>query len=168
MWQLFHRTQAVSLNSDSTCDLAFGEKCRYYPALSPDGRHIAWVDDTHAVHVHDGTTGKLVRTLRSEKKLPQEGCNDADLVFSPDGEHLIVTTYQHDIFKRPKDEEWVTLPTRVFHVASGKEVSRFYTNPETTNKSLSLSCAAASPDGRLLAVAEKESGGFAHQIPICW
>jgi WD40 repeat protein len=128
------------------------------PVFSPDGKSIGWVDRANAVHLHDSATGKLIRTFHSEKELPNAECNDADLLFSPDGKHLIVTTYQHDILKRPDGVAWVTLPTRVFHVASGREVSRFYTNPETTNKALQHSCTACSPDGRLLAVAEPESG----------
>jgi WD40 repeat protein len=108
--------------------------------------------------VHDGVTGKLIRTLRSTRKLPKTECNDASLLFSPDGEHLIATTYMHDLFKRPNETEgWATLPTRVFNLASGREAGRFYCNPETTSQALRHSCEACSPEGRLLAVAETES-----------
>lgn len=128
------------------------------PVFSADGKALAWADRAHDVHVHDAATGKLVRTLHSEEQLPAEECGDAEVLFSPGGEYVAVTTYLHDILKRPDGEKWVTLPTRVFRVATGREVSRFYTNPETANTALKHSCAACSPDGRLLAVAEVESG----------
>lgn len=126
------------------------------PVFAADGKTLGWVDRANDVHTHDAVTGKRIRTCHSEEKLPKDECTDADLLFAPDGAHLIVTTYRHDILKRPDGKEWVTMPTRVFHVASGREVSRFYTNPRTTNTALKR--AAASPDGRLLAVAETDSG----------
>jgi len=127
--------------------------------FSPDGRFIAWADRSHAVHVHDGITGKRVRTLVSARKLPLQECGNAGLLFSPDAEHLIIVSDYHELFKSPDpDKGSATLPTRVFHVASGREVSRFYNNPKTTNKALQHSCLACSPNGRLLAAAEQESG----------
>ena len=50
------------------------------------------------------------------------------------------------------------LPLRLFRVSRGREVRRFYANPMKESKGGSLSCAAWSPDGRLFAVAERESG----------
>jgi WD40 repeat protein len=142
-----------------TGDIALKNRLSWVvPVFSTDGKSVGWVDRVNDVHLHDAVTGKQIRTFHSEKELSSEECTDADLLFTLDGKHLIVTAYRHDILKRPDGVAWVTLPTRVFHVASGREVSRFYTNPETTNKALKHSCAAASPDGRFLAVAEPESG----------
>jgi len=77
---------------------------------------------------------------------------------SPDGRRIIVTTYLHELFADPDDEKkWNTLPTRVFDVATGKEIHRFYGNPEKKRSAARYSCSACSPDGRLLAVAEGES-----------
>jgi WD40 repeat protein len=109
------------------------------------------------VHLHDNTTGKAVRTIRSVRALDTKECNDAQILFSPDGKQLIVTTFLHDYSERPDGEKWRTLPTRVFGVADGEEISRFYGNPETTSRALPYECAACSPDGRLLALAEPES-----------
>ena len=52
----------------------------------------------------------------------------------------------------------MTLPTRVFQVSSGREIIRFYANPRKESRAARLSCAAWSPDSRLLAVAEEGSG----------
>jgi WD40 repeat protein len=129
------------------------------PVFSPDGKTLAWADHANDVHLHDAVTGKLMRTLRSIQPLPSKECNDGDVLFSPDGQYLIVTTYCHELFADPNDDtKWNTLPTRVFDVASGKEVRRFYGNPEKTRSAAAFSCVACSPDNRLLAVAEKESG----------
>jgi WD40 repeat protein len=128
----------------------------YFPAISDDGRFVAWADSSSVVHVHDGVSGKLVREMRSEK-MPRNECNDADILFTPDGSHVIVTTYQHDLFRKPDGDKWVTLPTRVFRVSDGQEVSRFYTNPRSTNRAMRLACFAVSKSGRLLALAEKDS-----------
>jgi WD40 repeat protein len=125
-------------------------------AYSPDGRFVAWADNANDVHLHDGTTGKLVRTLRSTQPLPKTECDDARFLFTPDGEYLIVTTYLHHWISY--GEKPYTQPTRVFHVASGREVGRFYTNPDKEEDAGRQSCATCSPDGRLLAVAEEESG----------
>ena len=65
--------------------------------------------------------------------------------------------YLHDILRKPNGEKWYTLPTRVFRVADGREIGRFNSNPDTTNRALRHACAACSPDGRLLALAEPES-----------
>jgi WD40 repeat protein len=129
------------------------------PVFSPDAKTIGWVDRAHDVHLHDAVTGKLVRTLRSTQDLPRNECNDADLLFSPDGKRLIVATYYHEVLADPRDaEKWNTQPIRVFDIASGKEVRRFYANPEKTRRAARLSCAACSPDNRTLALAEEESG----------
>jgi WD40 repeat protein len=140
-----------------TGEMTTPRRIGYYPAISPDGRLIAWADRSHAVHLHDGTTGNLVRTLRNVRALDTKECNDASLLFSPDGTQLIVTTYLHDILVKPDGKKWRTLPTRVFRVADGEEISRFYSNPETTSRALKYACATCSPDGRLLALAEPES-----------
>jgi WD40 repeat protein len=132
-----------------------------YPVFSPNGRLVALADADLAVHLYDAVSASLVRTLRSFQPLPKDTCNDASLVFSPDNEYLIVTTYLHELFSYPKDaDKWNTLPTRVFHVRSGKEISRFYANPQSTRQAGRFSCSACSPDGRLLAVAEEESGSI--------
>ena len=129
----------------------------YHPAISSDGHLIAWADRSHAIHLHDGASGKLVRTLRSVRSIDREECNNADILFTQDGTHLIVTTYLHDILRRPDGDKWYTLPTRVFRVADGREIGRFYSNPDTMNRTLRHACAACSPDGRLLALAEPDS-----------
>lgn len=129
------------------------------PAFSDNGKMLAWTDRANDTHLHDAVTGKKIRTFHSEKELPLTECEDADVLLSPGGEYLIVTTYRHELFRRPDNASyWITCPTRVFHVASGREVGRFCSNPQTTTKGLRLTCAANSPDGKLLAVAEKESG----------
>ncbi len=141
----------------NTGEMETPHRAGYYPAISPDGRLIAWADESHAVHLHDSATGRLIRVLRSIQALETAECNNADILFSPDSTQLIVTTYLHDILRRPDGNKWRTLPTRVFRVADGKEISRFYSNPTTTIRALQYACAACSPDGRLLAVAEPES-----------
>ncbi len=131
------------------------------PVFSPDGTTLGWADRANDVHLHDAVTGKLIRTLRSTQPLPRNECGDADLLFSPDGRYVFVTTYCHELFAAPNDEaKFNTLPTRVFDVASGKEIRRFYGNLEKTRGAARFSCAACSPDNRLLAVAEKESGAI--------
>lgn len=115
-----------------------------YPVFSPDGRLITWMDRANAVYLHDAMTGKIVRTLRSSRPLPKtEGNNDV-LLFSPNSEYLI----EH----RPEQ------PICVFQVSTGREINRFYASAEKMRKAKSLSCAACSPDGRFLAVAEHKSG----------
>jgi WD40 repeat protein len=128
------------------------------PKFSPDGKTIGWADCANDVHLHDSVTGQLIQTLRSTQPLPKTECGHADLLFSSDGLHVIVTTYCHELFADPNNaEKWNTLPTRVFDVARGKEIRRFYGNPAKTRSAAQYSCAACSPDNRLLAVAEKES-----------
>jgi hypothetical protein len=127
-----------------------------YPVFSPDGRFVAWTDSANTVHLHDAATGKSSHTLTSTRSLPKTECNDAKLLFSSDAEYIAVTTYLgHFVWEKARR---YTSPTRVFHVGSGKEVGRFYSNPDKTDEAGRLSCAAWSPDGRLLAVAEEESG----------
>jgi WD40 repeat protein len=132
------------------------DRAGYYPAISADGRFIAWADYSNVVHLHDGTSGKLIRRLYS-RNLAKSECNDASIVFTPDGSHVIVTTYNCDSFRKQDGDKWLTFPTRVFRVADGQEVSRFYTNLQTTTRAMPLSCSAVSPDGQILAVAEKDS-----------
>jgi WD40 repeat protein len=130
-----------------------------YPVFSPNGRVVAWADRAGAAHLYDAATGKPVGTLSSSRPLPRAEVDNADLFFSPDGEFLFAATYLHEQFSKPEEtDKWDTLPTRVFHVASGREVGRFYANPEKASRAGRVSCAACSPDNRLLAVAEEESG----------
>ncbi|HWG44849.1 MAG TPA: hypothetical protein VN688_18895, partial [Gemmataceae bacterium] len=124
-----------------------------YPVFSPNNQLVACADPSGGVHLHDAVTGKIVRTLRSSRPLSETNGRDGDLVFSPDGERLIVTTYLYG----PKSKR-TTLPARVFRVSSGWEIGRFSTNPEKTASTDWLSCAAWSPNGQLLAVAGEESG----------
>jgi WD40 repeat protein len=128
------------------------------PAYSPNGRIVAWADRAGAIHLHDAVTGKLVRTLRSLRPLPDIEFHDSNIVFSPDVEYVSVTPRQFQVLLEEKVR--ATLATRVFHIPSGKEISRFFANPEQGEKAAQLSCAACSPDGRLLAVAEEESGNI--------
>ncbi len=128
------------------------------PTFSKDGKMLAWADRTGDVHLHDGINGKPIRTLHSEKKLIEGECRDANTLFSGNGEYLIVTASRHGFLEKPDDKDWEILPTRVFQVSTGKEISRFYTNPETKDKSTGVSCVASSPNGSLVAFAEKESG----------
>jgi WD40 repeat protein len=128
------------------------------PVYSPDGKTIAWADRANNVYLHDSSTGKPVRTLRSDRPLPKKECDGASLLFSPDGQYVVVTTYCHELLANPTDAaKWNTLPTRVFGIASGKEIRRFYGNPDKTRSAAAFSSAACSPDGRLIAVAEEES-----------
>jgi hypothetical protein len=113
-------------------------------AFSPDGRFLVREDGFGLVHLHDAATGKTMRTLRASRPLPQVELDKADLLFSLDSGYVI--------------EAWPGLLMRVFHVSSGREVARFYVNPEDTSNAHQLSCMACSPDGRFLAVAEKYSG----------
>jgi WD40 repeat protein len=130
-----------------------------YPTYSPDGGTIAWAEDTHDVNLYDGQTGKFLRKLHSARPLPRASSTDALLVFSPDSEFLIVGSSWGVLSANPQDEEnYNTLPVRVFEVASGREVSRFHANPTKTSRAARLACGAVSPDRRLLAVAEEESG----------
>jgi WD40 repeat protein len=127
------------------------------PVFSSNGRLVAWADRDNVVHLHDALTGKGIRSLQSKRPLSKLMCNDADLLFSPDSEYLAITTYLgHYVWEDEKERH--TLPTRIFHVPTGKEIRRFHVNPESADKAANLSCAAWSPDGRLLAVAEQESG----------
>jgi WD40 repeat protein len=114
------------------------------PVFSPNGRLVAWTDRANAIYLHDAITGKIVRALRSTRPLTNTEANNDVLLFSTDCEYLIAN--------RPEQ------PIRVFQVSSGREIIRFYANPEKTSKAKSLSCSACSPDDRLLAIAEKDSG----------
>jgi WD40 repeat protein len=130
-----------------------------YPDLSPNGRTVAWANKANGVTLYDATTGRVTAKMQSVRALFDREPDDASLVFSDDGEYLIVTTYHHETFDLPRDpEKWHTFPVRVFRVSSGTEVSRFYANPGATTQGEKISCAACSPDNRTLAVAEAESG----------
>ncbi|MGH7223046.1 MAG: hypothetical protein ACRELF_07450, partial [Gemmataceae bacterium] len=122
------------------------------PVISPDGRLVAWANGVGSVHLYDAVTGKMVRTLRPSKPLSEWDHVDAKLLFSSDGEQLIVTTYDTSVSMTTPQ------PTRVFQVRGGREILRFYANPTKTNRAEPLSCMVCSPDGRLQAVAEKYSG----------
>jgi WD40 repeat protein len=129
------------------------------PAFSPDGRVVAWLDRSHDVLLFDAITGKKERTLHSSRAMSVQECNNGRLDFSPDGELLIVSSWNGDTFAPREDvEKWTMLPTRVFNRTTGREVSRFYDNPEKTTRGGQPACAVCSPDGRLFAVAEEESG----------
>jgi WD40 repeat protein len=112
--------------------------------FSPDGRLIAWAAHSGGVHLHDAVSGKAVRTLHSVRSFATVDRIGACLLFSPDSEYAI--------------EGRLMLPMRVFQVSSGREIARFYGNPEQKSKAGALSCLACSPDNRLIAVAEEESG----------
>ncbi|MGH7221972.1 MAG: hypothetical protein ACRELF_01960, partial [Gemmataceae bacterium] len=131
------------------------ENLRSDPLFSPNGRIVAWADSSAAVHLHDSVSGKAIRILPSSRPLPEATCHR--LVFSSDGEQLIVAAFLEDS-DRPAGERTIVLPLRVFSLAAGREISRFYADPKQTNKAPPVSCMACSPDNRLLAVAEKYSG----------
>jgi WD40 repeat protein len=129
-----------------------------HPVYSPDGRFFTWADRTGAVRFHDAVTGKIARTLRSARELPGGECKGGRLLFSPDGEVLIVTTHLRDPSGISTDaDRWSTV-ARVFHVPSGREIGRFLITPETGRHAGPLSAGVCSPDNRLLAFAEEESG----------
>ncbi|MGH7221973.1 MAG: WD40 repeat domain-containing protein, partial [Gemmataceae bacterium] len=135
----------------------FKTELKGHRVLSRNGRLVACVTGDGVVHLHDAATGKSVRTLRSSRPhLESEGDN-ARLVFSADGEQLIVATHRYDA-RKPEGEQHIALPVSVFQLCSGREMFRFYVNPEKTNRAARLSCLACSPDGRLLAVAEDYCG----------
>jgi WD40 repeat protein len=149
-------------DSVSLYDIRTGKKTGEFPSsdsvgraftFSPDSRMLAWPDESHAVHLVDAESGKALRTLAARPPIPDR-CNGAKLLFTPDGSHLVVATDDHP----PVGSGGQAFPVRVIRVADGRPVARFYSNPQTTRGAVELSCAACSPDGRLLAVAEKESG----------
>jgi WD40 repeat protein len=128
------------------------------PIFSPNGRLAAWADSAGTVHLHDAVSGKDLRTLRSSRPLPKvEGDDDYDLLFSPDGELLILSTSRYNAFTSGEERETM-LPVRVFQISSGREIVRFYANPDKKRKAHPPSCMACSPNRRLLAVAEIGSG----------
>jgi WD40 repeat protein len=125
------------------------------PILSPNGRLLAWVDPMGAVHLHDAVTGKSVRTLRSSRPLSKVDSlySRFGLLFSPDGEQLVATGYLEAGSREP-----IRLPICVLQISNGREIARFYAGPEKTSRTAELPCMACSPDGRLLAIAEKYAG----------
>jgi len=133
----------------------------YHPVLSPDGRYIAWANKRNGVTLYDATSGEVEKELQSTAPLGGPECNEATIFFSPGSEYLIVTTYFYELFAKPEEiKKWHTFPTRVFEIATGKEISRFYVNPEKASKSEHIACAACASDKRLLAFAEEESGAI--------
>jgi Tol biopolymer transport system component len=131
-----------------------------YPTFSRDGKRVAWAAKDNSVRLFDGTTGKPLATLRSYAGLPVKECDDATVNFCPTGRQVAVTAlHGHRSFSSSLDEQRrTTFPTRVFDADTGRQIARFYTNPEKKEKAAPPSCSAWSPDGRLLAFAEKESG----------
>lgn len=129
------------------------------PIFSPNGQLVAWVEDTGIVHLHDANTGKSEQTLRPCRPLRKSDKIEShfNLCFSPDGAQLIATGWLMD-HSDPGSESPIRLPARVFDVASGREITQFYTHTEKTSNGPALLCTACSRDGRLLAVAEKYSG----------
>ncbi len=128
------------------------------PVFTRDGKTIGWVDYFGDVHLHDSTTGKLIRSLRSTLPLRKRECNDAELLLSPDGQIVIVTTYYHSRYASPESGEEQPMPvTRVFDVTLDKEIRRFGGNSKSSKVPVRHSCSAISPDGRLLAVADEDS-----------
>ncbi|HTU22390.1 MAG TPA: hypothetical protein VMG10_30400 [Gemmataceae bacterium] len=121
-------------------------------AFSPDSRLVALANDDGSVQLYDAVTGKAVHTLRSSKPLPEGEASHAHLSFSPNGDRLIVTVHNYS------GDNYLQQPTRVFDLSRGREIFRFYASSRTTRTAAELSCMVCSPDGRLLAVAEKYSG----------
>src|SRR5262249_50082141 len=108
-----------------------------FASFSPDSRIVAHADRKNSVQLFDAANGQLIRTLQSSLELPKPECSGAHVLWSPDGELVIVTNYfQTGIAPSP----WIT---RVFHVASGKEVSRFMSNPKNSHQ---FNCIACSPN----------------------
>lgn len=120
---------------------------------SPDGGTLAWVDNTHDVHLHDAATGKLVRTLHTDAP-PRDECVDADVLFTPDGERVIVTGYTHREVKGTLDYDFTTLPTRVFRASDGKELNHFDTNTDLVRAMLVYHRGPSVTDGTRLAVTD--------------
>jgi WD40 repeat protein len=129
--------------------------------FSPDGRLLAWMDRDGNIQLGNPATGKLVRTLRSSGPVAEgtKRPKTTTLLFSPDGDLLLATSSFYDVdFGKDAAFRYTMLPLRLFQVSRGREIRRFYANPTKASKGGPLSCAAWSPDGRLLAVAEEESG----------
>lgn len=125
-----------------------------YPVFSPGGRLVAWAAHDNTVRLFDGKTGKFLDALRPYRRLPNEGCDDARLAFSPDGRFLAAVCLRGHRGAGPR----ATFPARVFAVRSGRQIASFHANPEQKEKAAPPSCAAFSPDGRLMAFAEEGSG----------
>jgi dipeptidyl aminopeptidase/acylaminoacyl peptidase len=77
---------------------------------------------------------------------------DQLLAFSPDGDYLaaVPSAHRHELLNVLKP-----MPVRVFHVASGKEITRFFLHAEDEGNSDAAVALTFSPDGHLLAVVEK-------------
>jgi WD40 repeat protein len=70
--------------------------------------------------------------------------------------HLIVLSDNQEVLSPPNiDKGTVTYPARVFRVADGRELSRFYTNRQLTRLAPRIVCSECSKE--LLAVAEEKS-----------
>lgn len=130
-----------------------GENQEGEPVFSPDGRRIAWADRDGSVNLCDAVSGKRVEEWRSTKPLPKEVIACPLLRFTPDGKRLLVAVHTSS-----EDDFHTQLPLRIFRVSNGREIRRFYANPKMQSNANELTCMVCSPDGRLVAVAEKFSG----------
>jgi RNA polymerase sigma factor (sigma-70 family) len=114
-------------------DVASGEERRkfplppgsYVPAISPDGKTLAWGDQDYWIHLWDVAEGKELRRLANRVQGLSGG------VFSPDGRILALSLVDH-----------AQLQTWLWNVASGKVVSKL------AGRSFRP---AFSPDGKLIA-----------------
>ncbi len=136
------------------------------PTFSHDGKLVACAEDADAFHLHDGSTGKRSRTLRPSRPLPPPPLDGGhkpiatmSFSFSPEGERLAVSGY-HVAVRRDSPNHstliLVSLPTVIFRVSDGKELTRLYPDPENKDKARPPSHLALSPGGHLLAVADKK------------
>lgn len=132
------------------------------PIFSPDGRMIAILDASNRVHFHDAVTGKLIRKSKSSQAIA--ACGDGALLFAPDGSRIIGMSDELTIDEFGQGNGFgrklKQLPARVFDVASGQEIRRFYLNPEKPEDDGEWSCFACSPDNRLLAVADVKTNSI--------
>ena len=117
------------------------------PVFSGDSRFVAFANLEGIVHVHDATNGKVVRTLQSRRPLG-DSVKFVRHAFSRDGEYLAIAAKV-----RVQDEDQPPVVC-VFHVRSGKELSRFTLSAAKEEQGDSPLALALSPGGRLLAVAE--------------
>jgi hypothetical protein len=132
---------------------------RGLPVLSPNGLLVACSDCYGEIHLYDAETGRRTRTLRSSSALVKREriSYHCEFLFSPDGEKLIETSHMIDHSESGSGMP-VRMPFEVFEISSGRHLASFFSDVPGRRSATPVSYMACSPDGRLLAVAERASG----------